>query len=192
MVTSPTISRRSRLALVLGGAVAGGLTLLAWTQDWFAVALDGGQTLSVAGQVAAPALSALALAALALSGALAIAGRILRVALGVIEAAIGIVIIVSSLTALTDPIAASAQAVTDATAVAGAQSIAALVTSTTTGIWPVVAIAAGSICALIGVFVAITSPRWPGATKKYETTPTDESDTTVGAWDTLSGGGDPT
>ena len=56
---------RLRLLLILGGIAAAGLALLSWTQTWFDLVLEGGQPLAVAGQAAAPALSALGLAALA-------------------------------------------------------------------------------------------------------------------------------
>ena len=76
---------RVKLLLIVAGAALGALLLLSWTQSWFSLVLDGGQRLDVPGQSAAPALSALGLACLALAGALAIAGRVLRIVLGVIE-----------------------------------------------------------------------------------------------------------
>ena len=192
--------RRLRLALVVGGAALGALALLAWTQPWFDLELDAGQHLSVAGQSAAPALSALGLATLALAGALAIAGRRFRVVLGVIELVIGALVVVTSVTALIDPVAASASVISDATAVSGAESLAALVASVSVTAWPYLAVVIGALLALVGVAVVVTSRRWPGPTRRYETgtaeTGTAEATRTgegaTGAWDALSEGRDPT
>lgn len=183
---------RLRLSVVLAGIVAAGLALLAWTQTWFDLVLDGGQALGVPGQAAVPALSALGLASLALVGALAIAGPRVRLALGVVEVAIGGFGIFVAGSALTNPLLASASTVTAATAVSGSESIAALVTSVAVSAWPVVAIAAGVLTAVVGLAVLVTGRRWPGPTKRYEPTGADDTGTPVGAWDSLSDGSDPT
>ena len=183
---------RLRLTVVLSGVLVAGLALLAWTQTWFDLVLDGAQSLAVTGQQAAPALSALGLASLALMGALSIAGRGVRVALGILETAIGVAIAWVAVGALAAPVAASAPTITETTAVSGPESIAALVTSVAVGPWPGVAIAAGVLTALVGIAVLATGHRWPGPTRKYEATPSDDSGTPVGAWDRLSDGSDPT
>ena len=183
---------RLRLAVVLAGILVAGLALLSWTQTWFELVLDGGQFLAVPGQAAAPALSALGLASLALVGALAIAGPRVRVALGVVEVAIGGLGIFVAGSALANPVAASASTVTAATAVSGSESIAAIVTSVAVSAWPVVAIAAGALTVVVGLGVLVTGRRWPGPTKRYEATSADDTGTPVGAWDSLSGGSDPT
>lgn len=181
--------RRLRLTLVVGGALLGALVLLTWTQPWFTVQLDD-RALTVDGQAAAPALSALGLAALALAAALAIAGPRVRIALGVIGAAIGVLVAVTAFSALVHPVVASASTVTDATAVSGADSVAALVVSATASAWPFVAVVTGALLALVGSAVVLTSFRWPSPTRKYESAGTDEG--AAGAWDALSEGNDPT
>lgn len=183
---------RLRLTIVLAGVLVAGLALLAWTQTWFDLVLDGGQTLAITGQDAAPALSALGLASLALVGALSIAGRGVRVALGIVQTAIGAAITIVSVGALAAPVAASAPTITETTAVSGPESVAALVSSLSVGAWPAVAIVAGVLTALVGIAVLVTGHRWPGPTRKYEATPSDDSGTPVGAWDRLSDGSDPT
>ena len=184
--------RRFRLVLVLAGALAGLLILLSWTQLWFTVSLDGGQQLEVPGQSAAPALSSLALAALALSAALAIAGRVLRVVLGVVAAGIGALAIAAATTAMLDPVTASAGVVTDATALAGAETIRSLVVALAATGWPWLTVAGGALALAVGVLVVATAHRWPGPTRKYETTSDTDGGGTAGAWDALSGGSDPT
>ncbi len=183
---------RLRLTVVLGGVLAAGLALLAWTQGWFGLVLDGRQALDVPGQAAAPALSALGLASLALVGALSIAGPRVRIVLGILETAIGVLLVTVASAALADPLAASASTVTAATAVSGPESIAALVTGVAVSAWPAVAIAAGVLTALVGLAVLVTGARWPGPTRKYEAAASTDTGTPVGAWDSLSDGSDPT
>jgi hypothetical protein len=183
---------RLRLTVILAGILVAGLVLLTWTQPWFDLVLDGGQRLSVPGKSAAPALSALGLASLALMGALSIAGRGIRIVLGALEAAIGIAIVAATGGVLADPAAASASTITAATAVSGPASIAALISSTTVALWPPLALAAGVLTVLVGAAVLVTARRWPGPTAKYEAAPDSDTGTPVGAWDSLSDGSDPT
>ena len=184
--------RRLKLLLILGGLLFGALAIVSWTQPWFALTLQDGQRVEADGGVAAPALSALGLASLALVAALSIAGRVFRVVLGVLETAIGVLVVVAASVALGDPVAASAQSVTDVTAMSGPDTIAALVATVTATAWPYLAAAAGALSAAVGVGVTVTSGRWPGATRKYETTAADDVTSTAGAWDALSEGNDPT
>jgi hypothetical protein len=182
------VTRRLKFSLVLGGVALGALVLLAWTQEWFSVELESGQRLGVSGGSAAPALAALALAALALAAALAIAGRVVRVVLGVIESAIGVIVVITSVGAMTDAIAASGSVISDATGVGGADSIAALVVSVGVSAWPVVAAAAGALLAAVGVAVVLTARRWPGTKRSYEAGGAGSEN----PWDALSDGRDPT
>jgi hypothetical protein len=166
--------------------VLAGIVLLAWTQPWFTLALVERRPLDVPGQSAAPALSALGLASLALVGALSIASRTIRPVLGTVQATIGILIAATAVTAASDPVSASASTVTDATGLSGAHSVAALVDSVATTAWPYVAVGAGALLCLVGIAVVLTSPRWPATTRKYDTTDAQ------GPWDALSSGADPT
>ncbi len=186
---------RLKLLLIVAGAALGGLVLLSWTQSWFSLGLDGGKLLGVPGQAAAPGLSALGLACLALAGALAIAGRVLRTVLGVVETLIGVAVLVTAISAITAPVAASASTITAATAVSGKESIAAIVVTISESGWPWLAVATGAILTVVGVMVVVLSPRWPGPTRKYESTEAttaDDATTPLSAWDSLSGGSDPT
>jgi Tryptophan-associated transmembrane protein (Trp_oprn_chp) len=186
---------RLKLLLVFAGAAMGALLLLCWTQAWFSLELEGGQPLDVPGQAAVPALSALGLACLALAGALAIAGSILRIVLGVVETLIGVAVVATAASAIVSPIEASASTITAATAVGGSESIAAIVTTVSTAAWPWLAVASGALIIVVGAAVVALSRRWPGPTRKYETAESAGSDDTTtpsGAWDALSGGSDPT
>jgi hypothetical protein len=93
--------RKLKNRSLLAGIVVSGLTLLAWTGQWFTLRLAasgaGRPTLAVTGDAAAPGLIALALAGLALVAALAIAGPVFRAVLGVLQAVIGFAVALSSI-----------------------------------------------------------------------------------------------
>lgn len=193
----------SRLRAVLLGstAVLAALVLLAWSQPWFTLTLvagsGDGQALEVRGDVAASGLAPLALTTLALVAALALAGPVFRVVLGILEALVGACIVAVALVSLSDPVAASASAVTDLTGVSGRESVAALVAETAVTFWPAVAVVLGAAVVLAGSFVAVTASRWPVSGRKYTRTRVEPADAgvagdAVAEWDALSDGDDPT
>lgn len=204
--------RRLKYSAILGIVLLAALELTASTQPWFALVLaaaaeGNGQRIDVVGTIAAPALSALALAGLALAAALAIAGPAFRIVLGLLQVVLGGSVVLAAATALADPVRAGASLVTDATAIAGEQSVAALVASSSSTAWPVVALICGAITALLGVGVLVTVRRWPGAARKgasrfepadgyghgASTVTTEDGDIDpVVSWDELSRGDDPT
>jgi hypothetical protein len=186
--------RRLKLSLLLGSLVASGLVFLGWTQEWFSVAIVDGPLLSVQGDVAAPAVSTLALTCLVLIGALSIAGPFFRPVLGVLEILLGIAVVFSGVLALTDPIAASASAISDATGIAGATSLPSLVASLAVSAWPWVSTIGGGLISLLGLTVILTSRQWPASTRKYSAVRVEpvEGRTAVDDWDSLSDGTDPT
>ena len=209
------MNRRIRLlALVLPVLVAG-VSLLAWSQTWVTVALVGGPVVEVSGDAAAPAVPPFALAALALVGALALAGPVFRVVLGLLQALLGLGIVVSGSLAAADPVAASAVRLTEATGIDGVTGLRPLVERVVVSPWPGVAIAAGIAGIVIGIFIALTASRWPERTRRYDAVrlgaTTSEVDAPIGAnfsadtragadhrvdrldaWDALSDGDDPT
>ncbi|WP_353827646.1 Trp biosynthesis-associated membrane protein [Agromyces sp. SYSU T0242] len=197
---------RLKLAAILAILLGSGLALLAWSQAWYAVALvpgsaaSGSGSLEVSGQAASPALSALALAGLALAGALTIAGPVIRIVLGVLAAVLGGCIVLAASISLADPVAAVSGAVADATGVAGAASTAELVDDLASSGWPVVALIGGVLVALAGVGVITTAGAWP-TSRRYgggvRMQPDDRgasapSDRAVDDWDDLTRGDDPT
>lgn len=184
---------------LLSAIALGGLTMLAWTGNWFTLKLGdseaGHSVLTVTGGDAAPGLIALALAELALVAALAISGPVFRAVLGVVDLVIGGTIVLSSVIAIADPVSASASVVTAATGVAGSASIAALVVSHTQTVWPWLAAVFGLLTVALGVFILLTSRRWPGSSRRYQPAGADSDERGSGGvsdWDTLSGGSDPT
>jgi len=213
--------RRLKLTLILVILAASATALLAWTQVWVQAEVglpdSGSQVLQIDGAVAAPALTALALSGFALAGALTIAGRLIRIVLGVLEVLLGSSVFLAAYLAVQDPAQASAAAVTAATGIAGHESIQLSVLGSSVTPWPFVAMGAAVIMVVAGVLVVLTSARWPGATRKYQAvrfeqvstagdsgqgslrpddTPSPSSGAapsdSVGDWDDLSRGEDPT
>ena len=201
--------RRIKLALILGVLAASGIALLSWTQVWILadVATSGSARdhLEVTGSTASPALTALALAGLALGGALTIAGPVIRVVLGLLEILLGVSVFLGAFLAVSDPAGASAAAVTAATGISGTESIDQAVIDPTVTAWPFLALAAAVLMALVGVAVVVTARRWPGPTTRYQAVRLDpqlpagadaaaEAPThdAVDDWDELSRGDDPT
>lgn len=199
-MTSPSGASRTKYVLILASLLLSGLALIAWTQTWLTVELQpGAPTTSVAvdGTVAAPALAALALAGLALAAALAIAGVVFRILLGVLNVVLGACVVLSSVLALTAPVGASEAAVTEATGVAGSNSIADIVTSSSLTVWPVIALLAGVLLAIAGIAIVVSARSWPSSSRKYsavrlEPADGDATPDAVDSWDDLTRGDDPT
>jgi len=192
-------ARRLKLVTILAGIALAGSALLSWTQTWFHVVVESPQggdlPLDVAGDVAGAPLSALSLASLALFAALTIAGRVFRIVLGLLQVMLGASVVLTTATALADPVRASGSAVTAATGVDGTESIRAIVSSSDATAWPWLGLVAGALAALLGLATVLLSGAWPRATRKYSATrlvAADPSDDPAAAWDTLSGGDDPT
>lgn len=203
--------RRLKSVAILAIVLLAALELTASTQPWFGLtlvaAVSDGSDLSVVGTVAAPALSALALAGLALAAALAIAGPAFRIVLGLLQIVLGGSVVLAAATALGDPVRAGSSLVSDATAIAGQESVAALVESTSSTAWPVVALVCGVLTAVVGALVLVTVRRWPDARKKrasrfepadgygHGASTVETEDGTIDpvvSWDELSRGDDPT
>lgn len=190
-------ARRIRMLALLLPVVAAAAAFLAWSQPWVLATLDDGRVVVAGGDVAAPALPPLALAALALVGALALAGPVFRVILGLLQALLGAGIAASGALVLSDPLAAAAPRITEATGVAGVEAVRPVVEQLATTTWPGAAIVAGAAAVLIGLAIAATATRWPARSRRYDavrTAPVDGAQRLdrLDAWDALSDGDDPT
>ncbi|MBF4589686.1 Trp biosynthesis-associated membrane protein [Curtobacterium sp. VKM Ac-1395] len=195
--------KRSRpLVVVLGLAVAG-IVMLSWTQTWFTLRLDADAavtpTVVADGAAAVPQFTALAIALLALFLAMTIAGRVVRVVLAGIEILLGLGIVVSGVSALSDPVSAARGAVGEVAGVSDLGAVRRIVTSVDVTAWPAVGIAGGVLAVLLGVVVLVVQRSWPGPSRKYAATPTATAPTSAPVqrdaivdWDDLSAGLDPT
>jgi uncharacterized membrane protein (TIGR02234 family) len=186
-----TPGRLHLLTLAVVAAEAG-LVSLAWSQTWFDLT-TGDALLAVPGADAGGALLPLALASLALVAALAIAGPFFRVVLGVLDALLGLCVLVVSAWALSDPVRASYATLVDTTGISGVDALRAMVTGAAATAWPVVAIVLGGLVILTGLFVVVTSRAWPVSGRRYTRVRAETPDgDPVHDWDALSEGDDPT
>ncbi|MDM4764046.1 Trp biosynthesis-associated membrane protein [Galbitalea sp. SE-J8] len=184
--------RRAKSLLLTGDLVGAALVFLAWTQTWVSVTLPDLPAIAADGSTAAPALTALALAQAALVGALAIAGVVIRLGLGVVQVLLGVTVVWQSVVAIADPATAAGPAIAKATGVTGgALSHGAQVALAG---WPWLAVAGGVLLALLGLGVIVTARAWPGSARKYSAVRVASSDgqrSSVDDWDALSRGDDP-
>ncbi len=171
------------------------IVLFTWTQPWFTLELTDGSSILVAGDVAAPALTALALSGLALAGALTIAGVVFRVVLGVLQIMLGGLVITSAALAIADPVSAGAAAITATTGVAGADSLAGLVASVFMSALPATALGTGIALVVVGALTVAFARRWPAASRRFSAGQSKTGGperTAIGDWDALTDGDDPT
>jgi uncharacterized membrane protein (TIGR02234 family) len=193
---------RVRALALSAPALTALVAMLAWTQPWIIASIGNDVEVHAAGDIAAPALPALALSSLALVAALALAGPVFRVILGVLLMLISIAIITSGVIALVDPIGAVTAAVTAVSGIEGDASVRESVEAASVTVWPSIAMVAGAGGAVGGLFIILTSRRWPTRVRKYDalrTESTDQAGSETGvraepldAWDALSDGRDPT
>lgn len=177
---------RLRLISMAAIVLEAGLAALAWSQTWYTV----GEVV-VGGAVAGGALLPLALASLTLVLALALAGAVFRVILGVLDALLGVCVVVVAAWSLSDPVRASQPALVAATGLSNEQplSYAAVVVTP----WPVVGLIAGVLMVLTGIAVAVTARAWPTSGSRYTRSRLETPDgDAVHDWDALSEGDDPT
>jgi Tryptophan-associated transmembrane protein (Trp_oprn_chp) len=187
-------ARRLRLYTIAAIGVVAGLTLITTTQTWWTVHLAT-QSLAIAGTVAAPALTALTLCALVLAAALALAGPVFRLILGVLQLLVSFTIVFSSILSLARPDQPSESAVQTATGIAGSSSIDALIRNVTLTPWGFIGIVLGVIAFLIGVWLLLTFRLWPVPSRKYQAVRFEVAGGPRDAvidWDALSDGADPT
>lgn len=196
--------RRARLLTVVAILATAALGVIAATQVWFTVTIAGGaEPLEVLGADAAPLLTPLSLAALALGAALSIAGLVLRHVFGLLCVLLGVAL--GALTwplAISQPVEAVASTVTGATGITGRDAVAELIAGIDATAWPAIAAAAWVLLVAAGIAVLVTARRWPAGDRRYRTDigaaaargTTDRSRPAdaIDSWDDLSRGDDPT
>lgn len=166
-------------------------TLPTWIHAEISTVLET-STLEISGADAASAVSALALVALAGAIAVRIAGPVLKKVVSALVALVGVGIMMSTAGVLLDPIGA---AVTEVSAATGTTAPANTYELTH---MPWMAIAAGLLITLCGVWAFVASSRW-AVVRKYDRSAAraqrvaaaDEPDD-IDTWDSLSEGVDPT
>jgi hypothetical protein len=205
---------RTVLALLVLGALTFGTGSPTWVTTTVATALEPEVAVAAAGTSAAPGVGAGALVLLAAGIACALTGRVARYVALVVAAAAGVLVVVSTLVVVGDPLPAATAA---ASATSGVTELTSPVTLTA---WPWAAVATGVLAVVVAVWGAIAARGWTATSGRHEradaaasgatagapgsgTTRTSAADdgTAVGpddeidphdAWDALSRGDDPT
>jgi uncharacterized membrane protein (TIGR02234 family) len=204
--------RRLKLITILAVVIGAVLGLAAATQTWYTITIKASAghftPVVVSGSTAAPALTALSLAGLALALALAIAGRVARYVIGVIGVLLGVCVVIAS---VGNPAhtAGVRGAISTATGIAGEKSVTALIGHASATIWPVAALVGGIIVGLGALAAVLTGSLWPGGSRRYDAVRFEEAedgasarprhtsgprpgDAQIDDWDELTRGDDPT
>ncbi|QOD92579.1 MULTISPECIES: Trp biosynthesis-associated membrane protein [Microcella] len=220
MTTDARRGSRLRLVSLLAPPVIAVALFIVWAQPWIVLTLDDGVRIAAGGDRAAAVLPAIAVASLALTSALALASARIRPVLGALLALLGALVVAVSLRAAGDPVAAAASSVTQLTGVEGERSVRALVDTAALTAGPVSAIVLGAVLGVAGLAIAVTSRRWPRRVERFDrpegpspegsaadgtatysapSAPSDagdasdrQRDQSIGDWDALSDGRDPT
>lgn len=191
---SDSRARALRLSTILAIGVVALLTLLTTTQPWWTLHLAA-RSLTIAGTVAGPALAALSLCGLVLAAALALAGPVFRLLLGLLQLLLAFTVVFTTILSLARPDQPSESAVQSATGVAGSASVAALIRSVTFTPWGFVAVVLGFVAFLLGIWLLVSFRFWPAASRKYQAVRFQSAQGPRDAvidWDALSDGTDPT
>lgn len=163
---------RSKLLLLTGVALAGGIALYAATQIWVTVSLVVGaaasDTLGVTGQQVNQSLSPVAIAALAAALALTIAGKVFRRILGVLIMLLGAGVSAIAFAVLRTPEAAVAGRLAEATGIEGAAQ-AGMIAGVSTSFVVTLTVIAGVLLIVLGALVLVFAGRWKAAGRKYDT-----------------------
>jgi hypothetical protein len=170
-----------------------GLAALSWSQTWYVLRLSDADHV-VGGDVAGGALLPLALASLCVVLALGLAGPVFRAILAVLDALLGVCVIVVTAWSMSDPVRASLPALIPATGFSGdAEGFRAQLTGTEITGWPWVGLIAGVLMTLTGLAIAVTGRGWPSSGSRYtRTRAVSPGGDPVRDWDALSEGDDPT
>lgn len=210
----PMTGQKSKSPILLLVTLCAVLVMVSWSQTWSTLSLASGVAgdtpVSVTGQTMAPGLSALGLTSLALLAALALAGKIFRLVLGVVQTLLGVVIAVTTVSVLNDPVAAAAPALIHITGVQDVPALREMISQLAITAWPFVSLVVGILTAVSGILILLYSRSWPQSGRKYAAPATgmdpllaplvnplaagdvDSSHARIDAWDDLSRGGDPT
>lgn len=178
------------------GLLVPGLAFLTSLPTWIhaeAASVLQEQRIDVTGTQAAPAVTALSLAALAAVLALRISGRVLRMIISVVIAAAGLGTGAAVVTVLTDPALAARTQVSEATNVTGADGSYVLT------VWPWLCLVLAAATVVTAVWLLLTSRHWRTNSRRFERSPqragapgaSGHADD-IDAWDSLSEGRDPT
>lgn len=182
-----------RLAVLLGLLVSGALLLTtraAWAHASVPDLAGGTTAVAVTGAQAAPLVVASGVVALAAAAVTSLSSRAVRLVTGPLLILAGVVAAAGAIGASRDPSSAAAAAISDATGVGGT---GAAVTATA---WPLAAVAAATVLAVLGLAILVAGRTWVSAARYQRdasaAAPRDPREDPSAAWDALSRGEDPT
>jgi hypothetical protein len=175
---------RAVLVVVAAGGVVLGLAVPAWLQATGSTALSPHVAVAVSGSQASQAVGAAGLVLLAAGGALSLVGRVSRWVVVAVVVAVGVLVAVSAVGVVLDPMPIAESAVAEKTG-AGVLSGDVRVT-----VFPYLACATGVVVVLIGGWLARSSARWV-TSSRHEVAPRSVPDDDHSAWDALTRGDDP-
>lgn len=193
------MSKRNLVSFML---LAGAAMLISITREWAGIELDPAaasqQGVSVSGSEGNEALMPVTIAVFAMGVVLSIAGRVLRVVLGVLSIIFGVWVVWSAGTiALSGDaglIGFAGSAIADATGLVTDAPVD-FVTEVRGSVWPWVTVAGGVMLALAGLLVTLFAWKWKAGGKRYQThvksEHTGSADDRIADWDALSDGEDP-
>ncbi|MGO2931378.1 Trp biosynthesis-associated membrane protein [Microbacterium sp.] len=194
-----SMARRGRSISVIGLLLAGGIGIISSTQTWLTVIrADAGEPIVVAGADALALLAPLSLAVLAVGAALALVGRVLRYIFAALALLAGALLAWWTAEILfSTPLSAVAPTVTEATGLAGSDTVADMIAAIEPSAWPAIALIGWAIQIVTAVFALVTAHQWKSGGRRFRTeaAASDEHDGPVDAidsWDDLSRGTDPT
>ncbi|GAB4068064.1 Trp biosynthesis-associated membrane protein [Angustibacter speluncae] len=190
------MSRFGKGPVVVALVVLAVVLLAASSRTWVSAQADlltggavaGRQVVMASGSAVAPAAGALGLVVLAAAGLLLLARPVVRVVAGALVVLAGLAAAVVAAGVLLDPTAAVLPSVAEASGLTPGSVTADDVASVRLTGWPVVAVVAAVLAALVGVVVLAAGRRW-GTARRFERDP---APTRGDDWDALSRGDDPT
>lgn len=198
--------RITRGVVVVATVISSALLLIAGAQPWVVLGLSSAESsareLLVLGATLAPAFVVLTLAYAAALIVSLVSRFVVRIVCASIAICAALVALISSLLAISDPVAGARIAIATVTGVSDTVRQRDLIDSLSLTPWAFIALVLliGSAC--VGVAVIVSGRSWSGASRRYERPdsahgqkvsrdPSAESDPHE-TWDNLSGGGDPT
>lgn len=189
--------KRLRALTIWGGMLSSALALLSWSQTWFVFHVSTGVTLtadvSVAGAAVAPALIGGALLGFVSALALLVSASWLRYTAGVFFFIAALLELVGVLSALSNPVAASALPLSKTTGLSDLTALSEATASTETFAWPYVGICSAITTAVFAAVILLTATKWPSTASRYDrNVRSTETPDTIESWDRLSAGSDPT
>jgi hypothetical protein len=195
--------RRAKTLAILGILIGTGLSLVGWSQEWFAFQISevaGSGSVVVSGIDAAGAVSAMSLGLFATVAVLGLAQSFWRAIFLLVSLALSVAGAAMVVEAIISPIASSVGPLSLASGVANEDTLNVLVTSEQSSAWPIIAIVGFGCVMVSSLWGLLTMRSWTQASRRFNRPETLQSQNRQAtdtyaegeAWDSFTQGGDPT